>query len=84
MKFCTHRAGNPGNVLLTRRNPPKYLYQCILQGLTGIYITHLGMKVFVKSHLIYLIQMRLYAYFELIVNYTANVYRVIKGFFCNI
>ena len=26
MKFCTPRVGNPGNVLLTRRNPPKYLF----------------------------------------------------------
>ena len=25
---CTPRAGNPGNVLLTSRNPTKYFYQC--------------------------------------------------------
>ena len=31
MKFCTPREGNPGNVLLTRRNPPKYFYQCGLE-----------------------------------------------------
>ena len=29
MKFCTSSEGNPGNVLLTRRNPPKYFYQCM-------------------------------------------------------
>ena len=28
MKFYTPRESNPGNVLLTRRNPPKYFYQC--------------------------------------------------------
>ena len=28
MKFCTPREGNLGNVLLTRRNRPKYFYQC--------------------------------------------------------
>ena len=26
--FSTPRAGNPGNVLLTTRNPPKFFYQC--------------------------------------------------------
>ena len=26
--ICTPREGNPGNVLLTMRNPPKYFYQC--------------------------------------------------------
>ena len=31
MKFCTPREGNPGNVLLIRRNPPKYFYQCELE-----------------------------------------------------
>ena len=29
MQFCTPRAGNPGNVLLTSRNPLKYFYQCV-------------------------------------------------------
>ena len=27
-QICTPTAGNPGNVLLTSRNPPKYFYQC--------------------------------------------------------
>ena len=27
-QFCTPRAGNPGNVLLTSKNPPMYFYQC--------------------------------------------------------
>ena len=31
MKFCTPREGNPGNVLLARRNPPKYFYSCGLE-----------------------------------------------------
>ena len=29
MFFNLPRAGNPGNVLLTSRNPPKYFYQCL-------------------------------------------------------
>jgi hypothetical protein len=28
-QFCSPRAGNPGNVLLTSWNPPQYFYQCI-------------------------------------------------------
>ena len=30
--MCTPRAGNPGNVLLTCRNPPKYTYQFSVWG----------------------------------------------------
>ena len=31
-QFCTPRAENPGNVLLTSRNPPKYFNHCSGRG----------------------------------------------------
>ena len=56
MKFYTSREGNLGNVLLTRKNPPKYFYKCIQHGQDYLVILFdLLLSLCKKLKLIYLL-----------------------------
>ena len=51
MKFCTHREGNPGNLLQTRRNPLLNIFISVSSNLPSIFSLRSFVSLFIADKL---------------------------------